>query len=865
MSLHPAPGRESLLEIDSNLLKRALMPFPDPEALSSQGFLSALSQIECLLKALPDDLPCGDPSNSPYSLFLDFVLDSEIYDKTEDEVATISEMLKGVFGWNARTTGDGVIVIVERGAPICAITQMFRHFHLKHPGNNVLKKWAIDVGIGAEKVFTIRGLPVWNIITLPRSYSSESISKIPTHEPLPDSAPAAQNKRPINDVIDISGSDHGGKPAKKRAVITAPQPKTGSGRGRKVDPLIERLVTVVLKDGKSAWQCNACSKVRMGNRDVDRIFQHVTTCAVLSQSDPDLFREAINASKTGSLGAQLEAETDNSAAPEPVAKRPTQSTLKLAPLREYGQKEKQEQQKMWQKKVDHVIMRLICVRGLVPHLIDSPEWKELMHLLNGNYNPTSSDTFATNIIPREAIWVHEKTVEVLRKEENLTMTFDGGSTRKPDDYTTAHATTAVTRQSYFLDAHAGQGESHTAVWMKEKLLKNKNVQAMFANRHTNDYNEFEQGNLQYITIVAPLIRSLWSLEAAHANASDTFIFWLVIAASLKRLFAKGQAATGIDPQVARQVTAIYNKRYSEFFTNEVYFVAFTLDPRYKKSSFLKEASRTAISIPSAGNRSHGPIPFAGAYNRVKEYLKNMLSKFITWYQAHPDDRRDPAFANLQLADIVEGLKQQLPAFWQGEWPFNQPSIEGGDPLVWWTGLRFHPQGRVMAFLAIKLFSMLVNSMPDERTNSTFTWFNSPLRGSQNMRTLSDMIQVERERERVCQEAADSDGPESEDDDGDGEGAEDSDGEGADDPAAAEGEGVDAADREDDEPAATSSRRRKVKPPPEAAHFIIDKDIDIDAAALRDLVSVEPVVEASIPTPAARQTAPAVEKVIDWAF
>jgi len=32
-------------------------------------------------------------------------------------------------------------------------------------------------------------------------------------------------------------------------------------------------------------------------------------------------------------------------------------------------------------------------------------------------------------------------------------------------------------------------------------------------------------------------------------------------------------------------------------------------------------------------------------------------------------------------------------------------------------------------------------MPDERTNSTITWFNSPLRGNQNAQTLVDMIQV----------------------------------------------------------------------------------------------------------------------------
>ena len=32
-------------------------------------------------------------------------------------------------------------------------------------------------------------------------------------------------------------------------------------------------------------------------------------------------------------------------------------------------------------------------------------------------------------------------------------------------------------------------------------------------------------------------------------------------------------------------------------------------------------------------------------------------------------------------------------------------------------------------------------MPDERTNSNITWFNTPLRGNQDAQTLVDMIQV----------------------------------------------------------------------------------------------------------------------------
>lgn len=80
----------------------------------------------------------------------------------------------------------------------------------------------------------------------------------------------------------------------------------------------------------------------------------------------------------------------------------------------------------------------------------------------------------------------------------------------------------------------------------------------------------------YITIVGPFIRSLWSLEASHANASDVFVFWLAIGASLKDLLKdKGTSM----PSTVHDVVAIYNRRWKAFFKNDVYFTAFALDPR----------------------------------------------------------------------------------------------------------------------------------------------------------------------------------------------------------------------------------------------------------------------------------------------
>ena len=83
--------------------------------------------------------------------------------------------------------------------------------------------------------------------------------------------------------------------------------------------------------------------------------------------------------------------------------------------------------------------------------------------------------------------------------------------------------------------------------------------------------------------MAPLIRSLWSLEAAHANAADVFIFWLASAATLKDLFEQDVNKTGIPRSLANEVTGIYNKHYEEFFKNDIYFVAFLLDSCMSRS------------------------------------------------------------------------------------------------------------------------------------------------------------------------------------------------------------------------------------------------------------------------------------------
>lgn len=102
---------------------------------------------------------------------------------------------------------------------------------------------------------------------------------------------------------------------------------------------------------------------------------------------------------------------------------------------------------------------------------------------------------------------------------------------------------------------------------------------MYANRTSDKYTEFEHHMLWYIAVIEPLIQSLWSLKAAHANASDVFVFWLAAGATLNDLFNKEAKETGLPHSLVDKITGIYNSRYEEFFeSNGIYFVTFILDP-----------------------------------------------------------------------------------------------------------------------------------------------------------------------------------------------------------------------------------------------------------------------------------------------
>jgi hypothetical protein len=95
--------------------------YPSLESISCKQFQQILDKLKLLLEDLPTALPSLGTS-SAYLLFNDYQPDTDLMEKTGCEVSTLSEQLKDIFGWNVRTTGDGIVSIGEQGPSPCAET-----------------------------------------------------------------------------------------------------------------------------------------------------------------------------------------------------------------------------------------------------------------------------------------------------------------------------------------------------------------------------------------------------------------------------------------------------------------------------------------------------------------------------------------------------------------------------------------------------------------------------------------------------------------------------------------------------------------------------------------------------------------------
>lgn len=258
----------------------------------------------------------------------------------------------------------------------------------------------------------------------------------------------------------------------------------------------KKVFSAAVQKGRSTnyWTCVSphCPYKANGNASEVRVFKHAATCTALAETHPEIYKAIVDMQSQNALGARLSRDgsidpgasssgtvSGSQAASElgTAVRNDSRPATKKSKVSDGGtldsyvavgnRMKRKEEKAAMQAQADHAIMRLICVRGLVPNILDTPEWKELMKALNPAYGPTPSHKFTQDLIPKEASFVRAKQLEELRAQNNITITFDGTNTRRDSMYL-VHATTEE-RKHVFLKGHLGSGVHHDVQWVTTKV------------------------------------------------------------------------------------------------------------------------------------------------------------------------------------------------------------------------------------------------------------------------------------------------------------------------------------------------------------------------------------------------------------
>ena len=194
---------------------------------------------------------------------------------------------------------------------------------------------------------------------------------------------------------------------------------------------------------------DGCQQSWSGRRQASRVYNHLLN--ECHHIDSEMKQKIAKASSARTLHAQLEDIDDNDNSLEKLSKAEGKKARAL--------------------KVNQAVLNLICGTGIPPSVVDSNEWKHFIETLDNTVHVYSSNSFAETFIPAEALRVTEEAIKKLSKMKNLTISYDGGTTKRVESIYTIHVTTPGSRQSYLIEGSEKSGLSHTGPQIAKEILK----------------------------------------------------------------------------------------------------------------------------------------------------------------------------------------------------------------------------------------------------------------------------------------------------------------------------------------------------------------------------------------------------------
>ncbi|EEB89879.1 hypothetical protein MPER_11977 [Moniliophthora perniciosa FA553] len=167
-------------------------------------------------------------------------------------------------------------------------------------------------------------------------------------------------------------------------------------------------------------------------------------------------------------------------------------------------------------------------------------------------------------------------------------------------------------------------------------------------------------------------------------------------------------------------------------------------PVYVAAAFLNPAFLDSDLFVDGDIDCTKPIPpnILGYLQQGIRYPRLFYSIFdflIKIASAEAENGGRPEFTQWKgrASELIDMIQVEFMAYASGNFPFNcahEKEFTTSGIIEWWQ--RFIGRnGKVLPHIAIKIFTMRVNSMADERTASTFSWMSSPLRNAQSVDTM----------------------------------------------------------------------------------------------------------------------------------
>lgn len=257
--------------------------------------------------------------------------------------------------------------------------------------------------------------------------------------------------------------------------------------------------------------------------------------------------------------------------------------------------------------------------------------------------------------------------------------------------------------------------------------------------------QFDYRLRMLVMLLAPFARAIKCFESSCLVLSDVFVFWLAITASMKKILE--DSADTFDTRTIEDITEIVNRRYRNLIpcgNENPYVAAFYLDPRYINTDILLKPNPlapTIISLPATTRNIKASARRGDEFPMLFSSIGNYLAQLLQTEFKKPESSKNPVLRGMTEHQVSDGFKNQFRAYAQRQFPFDIPLGSNQSTLEWWKVFQEHPHARIVAFIAVKLFSIVPSSMVDERTMSTFTWLNSPRRNRQLVSNIVDMTLI----------------------------------------------------------------------------------------------------------------------------